>query len=97
LRRAESGTGRRSLRKRLGRRHLGSNDEPVFNNANFEDADQRSVDALDYYGLWKLFDGLCDAAFYGKNRQDALGNTPEQRFMGKWSDGKAVKGLKVMD
>ncbi len=53
------------------------------------------VDALDYYGLWKPFDGLCDAAFSGKNREYALGNTPEQRFMGKWSDGVPVKELQV--
>jgi hypothetical protein len=55
------------------------------------------INALDYYGLWKLFDALCDAAFYGRNRQYALGNTPQQRFMGKWSDGVPVKELKVSD
>jgi dienelactone hydrolase len=43
------------------------------------------INALDYYGFWKLFDGLTDAAFYGKNREYALGNTPEQRFMGTWT------------
>ena len=51
--------------------------------------DQR-VDAHDYYGYWKWLDGLTDAAFYGNNREFALGNTPEQRFMGKWSDGIPV-------
>ncbi|HEX2270191.1 MAG TPA: alpha/beta fold hydrolase [Pyrinomonadaceae bacterium] len=55
------------------------------------------VNALDYYGTWKLFDALCDAAFYGKNREYALGNTPKQRFMGVWSDGTPVKELKVTD
>lgn len=55
------------------------------------------VNALDYYGLWKLFDGLCDAAFYSKNRDYALGNTPQQRFMGRWSDGVPVKELIVTD
>jgi len=55
------------------------------------------VDAQDYYGIWKIFDALCDCAFYGKNREYALGNTPEQRFMGKWSDGKPVKELVVTD
>ena len=55
------------------------------------------VNALDYYGTWKLFDALCDAAFYGKNREYALGNTREQRFMGLWSDGVPVKELKVTD
>lgn len=50
-----------------------------------------AVNALDYYGLWKLFDALEDAAFYNKNREYALGNTPQQRNMGKWSDGVPVK------
>jgi hypothetical protein len=55
------------------------------------------VNALDYYGTWKLFDGLTDAAFTGKNREYALGNTRQQRFMGVWSDGVPVKELKVID
>ena len=59
--------------------------------------DTMLVNALDFYGTWKLFDGLCDAAFYGKNREYALGNTPQQRFMGVWSDGVSVKELKVTD
>jgi dienelactone hydrolase len=56
---------------------------------------ENSVDAMDFFGTWKLFDGLTDAAFYGKNLQYALGNTAEQRFMGRWSDGTAVEELRV--
>ena len=56
-----------------------------------------TTDALDYYGTWKLLDALTDAAFYGKNRKYALGDTPEQRYMGKWSDGTPVKELKVLN
>jgi hypothetical protein len=55
------------------------------------------VDALNYYGYWKLLDGLLDAAFRGTNRAYALGNTPEQRFMGRWSDGTPVAELVVGD
>ena len=55
------------------------------------------TNALDYYCTWKLFDALTDAAFYGKNREYALGNTPQQRYMGEWSDGKPVKELIVTD
>ena len=55
------------------------------------------TDALDYYGYWKLFDGLYSAAFYGEYKEYALGNTPEQRFMGKWSDGTPVKELLITD
>jgi hypothetical protein len=56
-----------------------------------------AINALDYYGVWKLFDGLCDAAFFGKNREYALGDTSQQRFMGKWSDGVPVKELVITD
>jgi hypothetical protein len=59
--------------------------------------DSMMVNALDFYGTWKLFDALCDAAFYNKNREYALGNTPQQRFMGLWSDGVPVKELHVTD
>jgi len=62
-----------------------------------EVAADRSADALDYFGLWKLFDGLCDAKFHGTNREFALGNTPEQRHMGIWSDGQPVRALEVKD
>ena len=57
----------------------------------------KETDALDYFGTWKLFDGLCAAAFGGEGRAFALGNTPEQRFMGTWSDGVAVQELVVRD
>jgi pimeloyl-ACP methyl ester carboxylesterase len=79
---------------------------PVDSSNRVGDAPQRSgrerlesmmVNALDFYGTWKLFDALCDAAFTGKNREYALGNTPQQRFMGVWSDGVPVKELKVTD
>ncbi len=57
----------------------------------------KETDALDYYGTWKLFDGLCDAAFDGESRAYALGNTPEQRYMGQWSDGQPVQEIVVRD
>ena len=74
-------------------------DDDIFMNSSdgslkFEEVFM-SVNALDYYGFWKLFDGLCDAAFYGKDREYALGDTPEQRYMGKWSDGVPVKELEL--
>jgi len=55
----------------------------------------RGVNALHYYGYWKLFDALLDAAFFGRNFRYALGNTAEQRFMGRWSDGHPVNELQV--
>jgi dienelactone hydrolase len=56
-----------------------------------------STNALDFFGTWKLFDALSDAAFYGTNRDYALGNTSQQRFMGHWSDGRPVNELGVTD
>ena len=53
------------------------------------------TNAQDFYGTWKLFDGLYNAAFYGKYREYALGNTSNQRFMGYWSDKTPVKELYV--
>lgn len=55
-----------------------------------------SIDALDWYGPWKLFDALCDAAFSGVHRDIALGGTPAQLGMGVWSDGVVVKPMKVL-
>ena len=52
---------------------------------------------VDYYGFWKLFDALTDAAFKNKNRRYALGNPPEQRFMGRWSDGTQVREPTILD
>jgi len=53
------------------------------------------VDPLDYYGCWKLLDGLIDGTHHGKNLKYALGNTKEQRYMGLWSDGISVKEMVV--
>lgn len=54
------------------------------------------VDALDYFGTWKLLDALCDTAFRGQNRDYALGGGPAQLGMGVWSDGTPVKPLRVL-
>jgi len=79
------------LRQRIEERRDSDDGVPQLAHAN------RTLDALDYYGLWKLFDGLTDAAFYGRDRVYALGNTPAQRFMGIWSDGVPVKEMRVTD
>ena len=47
-----------------------------------------ATDALDWFGYWKLFDGLMSAAFAGKDYTVDVN-------MGAWSDGVAVKPLKV--
>ena len=57
----------------------------------------RTRDALDYFGYWKLCDGLLDAAFVNRNREYALTDSPEARFMGVWSDGTPVREAFVVD
>ncbi len=56
----------------------------------------RTLNALDYYGYWTLFDRLCDAAFAGRSVAQAFEMTNE-RFMGRWSDGTPVKELVLTD
>lgn len=63
--------------------------------ADVGDRGERVTNALDYYGTWKLFDGLSDAVFRGVHREYALGNTPQQRYMGEWSDRMPVRELMI--
>jgi pimeloyl-ACP methyl ester carboxylesterase len=86
-----------SLRQRIVARRLRKKMEA--SGAEFmspqERQKQQRVDALDYYGTWKLLDALTDAAFYGRHREIALGGGAAQTFMGNWSDGVPVKPLLV--
>jgi len=59
------------------------------------DEPREMLDSMDYYGFWKLFDALTDAAFYGRNKDYALGGGRNQTYMGQWSDGRPVEPLLV--
>jgi outer membrane protein assembly factor BamB/dienelactone hydrolase len=61
------------------------------------DTTYNGIDAADRYAVWKLSDALFACTFQGEQCEVALGNTPEQRFMGVWSDGVPVKELEVTD
>lgn len=52
------------------------------------------TDALDYYGTWRLFDQLRDAAFDTKRPNGPAREWRPPLDMGKWSDGTPVKPLK---
>jgi acetyl esterase/lipase len=66
--------------------------------ANARPSDPAAVlDALDWYGTWKLADALMACAFAGEWCEYALGDTPEQRFMGTWSDGVPVQEPVITD
>ncbi len=57
----------------------------------------QNLDAMDWCGAWRLFDSLADMAFSKGSRREVFGDTPEQRFMGDWSDGKPLRGLWATD
>jgi pimeloyl-ACP methyl ester carboxylesterase len=69
----------------------------LVDGAGAETTADRGTDSLDFYGTWKLFDALVDAAYRGVHREYALGDTPAQRFMGQWSDGTPVRELLVRE
>jgi pimeloyl-ACP methyl ester carboxylesterase len=71
-----------------GQRSAGAGDDE-------NDRGEVVTNALDFYGTWKLFDGLADAVFRGVNRAYALGGTPQQRYMGEWSDRMPVRELMI--
>ena len=54
------------------------------------------LDAVDYFGYWKLFDALMESTRSGNYHEFAFGNTSAQINMGKWSDGTPVKPLEVL-
>lgn len=53
-------------------------------------------DAVDFYDYWKLWDALVDCSLTGTHCNVAFGNTPEQKFMGLWSDSVPVVPLTVI-
>lgn len=55
------------------------------------------LDTLDFFGLWKLLDGLMACTFDGDLCDVALGGTGAQRSLGSWSDGVLVTPLLVTD
>lgn len=59
-------------------------------------ATRNPPNAHNFYGLWKLFDALQSCSFDNKDCKYALGNTPEQRNLGQWSNGTPVVELKVL-
>jgi hypothetical protein len=53
------------------------------------------IDAVDFYCYWKLQDALMDCALNNQNCDVAFGDTPQQRYMGQWSDGTPVRELEI--
>jgi hypothetical protein len=56
-----------------------------------------ATNAYDHHFVWKVFDALRSCAFDGVDCEYALGDTPEHRSMGFWSDGTPIKPLTIQD
>ena len=82
-----------------------SHNEPLSTNLSYDGGTTSTVitggylasktDAVDYYCYWKLADALLNCTFYNTDCEYAFGDTPEQRYMGEWSDGTSVVELQV--
>jgi hypothetical protein len=55
------------------------------------------ANAYDWNFCWKVWDALRGCAYSDKNCRYALGDTPEHRSMGRWSDGTPVLPLKIQN
>ncbi len=59
-------------------------------------ATHRPANAFNYFAIWKLFDGLESCSLTNHDCEYALGGTPQQLNLGRWSDDKPVIPLKVL-
>ena len=50
---------------------------------------------LDLNGYWKLFDALMECSGRGEYCEFALGDTPEQRSLGYWSDSLEIRTFEI--
>ncbi|QRK05189.1 hypothetical protein JQX13_34015 [Archangium violaceum] len=55
------------------------------------------ADAYDWNFVWKVWDALRSCAYDGTDCRYALGDTPEHRSLGVWSDGQPVIPLVIQD
>ncbi|MEL6987188.1 MAG: hypothetical protein AAGK97_05100 [Bacteroidota bacterium] len=55
------------------------------------------IDAVDYYGYWKLFDALLACSRDNNYCEYAFGNSKEQTSLGEWKKGIPIRPLKVYD
>ena len=81
------------LKKRVARR---AKEKLADKGLDLDNATKETAvtDALDYYGTWRLFDLLRDAAFESKKSDVTTHDWRAPLSMGKWSDGTPVKPLK---
>ena len=56
-----------------------------------------TADTYDWGFCWKAWDALRSCASFKTDCRYALGNTPEHRYIGTWSDRVPIIGLKIQD
>jgi Chlorophyllase len=54
------------------------------------------LNEVDFNCYWKFADALMASTREGRYLEVAFGNTPEQRFLGYWPDGKPIISLEVL-
>ncbi len=54
------------------------------------------LNEVDFNCYWKLGDALMEFSCNGSCGDIAFGNTPQQRFLGVWPDGRAMRELDVL-
>ncbi|MDX1902561.1 MAG: T9SS type A sorting domain-containing protein [Thermonemataceae bacterium] len=59
--------------------------------------DNTKLNALDYYGMWKLSVALFDCTFKNENCEYCFGRDTLITYMGHWSDGTPVKVSTIKD
>jgi hypothetical protein len=55
------------------------------------------ANAYDWNFCWKVMDALRDCAYAGRNCRYALGDTPQHRSNGRWSDGVPIAPLVIQE
>ena len=55
------------------------------------------LDAIDFYGYWKLYDALLDCSRSNRNCDIAFGDTEAQKYLGNWNEKIPVRPLSVYD
>ncbi len=53
------------------------------------------LNAIDFYGYWKLYDAAYSCVVKGQHCDVALGNTAKQKYLGAWADGSPIRQLEV--
>jgi hypothetical protein len=56
-----------------------------------------AADAYDWGFCWKVWDALRNLAYHGTDCRFAMGDSPEHRSNGRWSDGVPIAPLKIQD